>query len=310
MISKNTAIIIGAGALSGLMYASLKTAHPFSLIFVFFSLLPLFAVGLAYGANSVLIAVAAGVVMNAVLGGPLHLFFGVPGYLLLDGVPAVVLVRQALLSRQEGGAAVWYPPGHLLTWLVGFAAVYFLASALVLSGSPGGLANVIEAALQAWMERAESTEMAAEAAETIEFLAGRVPAAAAIAWVVSVVVNMALAQAILVRRRRNLRPSPGFSTLQLPPMLMFPFVAALALGFVPGMIGFIGQTLAVIISIPYFLVGFAVFHTVSRPWPMRELILVGVYVLTIVVGWIAIAFTALGFIEHWLHLRQRFAGYT
>jgi hypothetical protein len=91
---------------------------------------------------------------------------------------------------------------------------------------------------------------------------------------------------------------------------MVPFVAALGLAFVPGMLGFVGQTLAVIISIPYFLVGFAVFHIVSKPWPMRELILVGVYILTIVVGWFAIAFTTLGFVEHWLKLRQRFAGYT
>ncbi len=310
MISKNTALIIGAGALSGLMYASLKTAHPFSLIFVFFSLLPLFAVGFAHGLNAVLVAVPAGVVVNALLGEPFHLFFGVPGYLLLDGVPAAILVRQALLSRQEGGAAVWYPPGHLLTWLVGLAAVYFLAAALVLSGSPSGLAGLIEASLHAWMERTEGAELAADTSDMVEFLAGRVPAATAVTWVFSVVVNMALAQAILVRRKRNLRPSPVFSTLQLPPIVMFPFVAALALAFVSGTIGFVGQTLAVIISIPYFLVGFAVFHIVSRPWPMRELILVGVYVLTIVVGWFAIAFTTLGFIEHWLRLRQRFAGYT
>ncbi len=310
MISKNTAIILGAGVLSGVMYASLKTAHPFSLLFVFFSLLPLFTVGLAYGMNSVVFASVAGVVMSAVTGEPLHLLFGVPGYLLLNAVPAAVLVRQALQSRQEGGDTVWYPPGHLLTWLVGFAAVYFLAAALVASGTPGGLVGEIEASLRVWMEQAENAELAAESSETIEFLAGRLPAAAAIAWVFSVVVNMALGQAIVVRRQRNLRPSPAFSTLQLPSVVMVPFVAALGLAFVPGVLGFVGQTLAVIISIPYFLVGFAVFHIVSRSWPMRELILVGVYILTIVVGWVAVGFTTLGFVEHWLKLRQRFAGYT
>ena len=141
MISKNTALIIGAGALSGLMYASLTTGHPFSLIFVFFSLLPLFVVGLAFGLTSVLAAIAAGIVVSAAVGGPFRIFFGAPGYLLLGAVPAGVLVRQALQSRQEGGVAVWYPPGRLLTWLVGFAGVYFVAAALVFWGSPGGLAG-------------------------------------------------------------------------------------------------------------------------------------------------------------------------
>ena len=133
---------------------------------------------------------------------------------------------------------------------------------------------------------------------------------AAIAWVFSLIICMALAQAILVRRRRNLRPSPVFSTLEVPWIVMFPFVATLALAFAPGSLGFISQTLAVIIAIPYFLVGLAVFHTVSRPWPMRELILGVVYALTIAVFWFRVVFVLLGFVERWLKLRQRFAGYT
>ena len=310
MISKDTAIVIGAGALSGIMYASLKTGHPILLLLVFFSLLPLFTVGLAYGVNSLLVAVVAGTVVNAALGDPVHLFRGVPGYLLLIAAPAVVVVRQALLSRQHEGDAAWYPAGHLVSWIVGFAAVYFLVAALATSGSPGGLAGAIEDPLRALMEREEDAELAAETSETVEFMAGGLPAVAAIVWVFGVIINMALAQAILVRRRRNLRPSPVFSALEVPWIVMFPFVATLALAFVPGTLGFIGQTLAVIIAIPYFLVGLAVFHTVSRPWPMRELILGLVYVLTIAVFWFRVAFIMLGFVERWLKLRQRFAGYT
>lgn len=310
MISKHTAIVIGAGALSGIMYASLKTAHPILLLLVFFSLLPLFAAGLAYGVNSLLVAVLAGTVVNAALGEPVHLFRGAPGYLLLIAAPAVVLVRQALLSRHHEGSTTWYPAGHLVSWIVGFAAVYFLVAALVTSGSPGGLEGAIEDSLRAWTERAEDAELAAETSETVEFMAGGLPAAAAITWVFGVIINMALAQAILVRRRRNLRPSAAFSTLEVPWIVMFPFLATLALAFVPGTLGFIGQTLAVIIAIPYFLVGLAVFHVVSRPWPMRELILGVVYLLTIAVFWFRVAFIMLGFIERWLKLRQRFAGYT
>ena len=312
MIPKGTAIVIviGAGALSGLMYASLTAGNIFSLVFVFFAPLPLFAAGLAFGLTSAIVAIAAGVALSAVVGGPFDIPFGAPGYVLFEGVPAAVLVRQALLSRQEGGAAQWYPPGHLLTWLVGLAAVYFVVAALALSGSPGGLVGAIEAALGSWMEGAQETELAADAAEMIEFMAGRLPAAVAMVWVFSVAVNMALAQAILVRRRRNRRPSPAFSSIEVPVVVMFPFVATLALAFVPGTLGFIGLTLAVIISIPYFLVGLAVLHTVSRPWPMREIILGAVYILTIVVFWLLIVLTTLGFVERWLRLRRRFPGHT
>ncbi len=310
MISKDTAIVIGAGALSGLMYASPTMGHTFSLIFVFFAPLPLFAAGLGFGVTSAIVAIVAGIVSSAVVGGPFDIPFGAPGYVVVEGVPAAVLVRQALLSRQEGGAAVWYPPGHLLTWLVGLAAVYFLVAALALSATSGGLVGALEASLASWMERAQETGLAADAAEMIEFMAGRLPAAAAIGWVFCVSVNMALAQAILVRRRRNRRPSPVFSTIDVPFVVMFPFVATLALAFVPGTLGFIGLTLAVIISIPYFLVGLAVLHTASRSWPMREIILGGVYILTIVVFWFLVALTTLGFVEHWLRLRRRFPGHT
>ena len=130
------------------------------------------------------------------------------------------------------------------------------------------------------------------------------------AWVFGVIINMALAQAIVVRRGRNLRPSPVYSAIEVPWAVTFPFVATLGLSFVPGTLGFVGETLAAIIAIPYFFVGLAVFHAVSRPWPMRELILGVVYVLTIAVFWLRVAFVLLGFAERWLKLRHRFAGYT
>ena len=292
------------------MYASPTSGNTFSLIFVFFAPLPLFAAGLGLGLTSTLAAIAAGVVASAVVGGPFDIPFGAPGYALAEGVPAALLVRQALLSRQEGGTTSWYPPGHLLTWLTGLAAAYILLATLALAGSPGGLVGAIEAALGSFVERAQETELAVDATEMIEFMADRLPAAAAIGWVFCVAVNMALAQAILVRRNRNRRPSTAFSTIEVPTVVLFPFVAALALSFVPGTLGFLGLTLAVILSIPYFLVGLAVLHTVSRPWPMRELILGAVYVLTIVVFWFLIALAALGFVERWLRLRRRFPGHT
>lgn len=310
MISKDTAVLIGAGALSGLMYASPAMGHTFSLIFAFFAPLPLFASGLAFGPASAIVAIVAGIVSSAVVGGPFDIPFGAPGYIVVVGVPGALLVRQALLSRQQDGAAMWYPPGHLLTWLVGLAAVYFLVAALALSATPGGLVGALEAWLGSWMEGVQETELAADAVEMIAFMAGRLPAAAAIVWVFCICVNMALAQAILVRRARNRRPSPVFSTLEIPFVVMFPFVATLALAFLPGTLGFIGVTLAVIISIPYFLVGLAVLHTASRSWPMREIILGGVYILTIVVFWFLVGLTTLGFAEHWLRLRRRFAGHT
>ena len=74
MIPKGTAIVIviviGAGALSGLMYASLTAGNIFSLVFVFFAPLPLFAAGLAFGLTSAIVAIAAGVALSAVVGGP------------------------------------------------------------------------------------------------------------------------------------------------------------------------------------------------------------------------------------------------
>ena len=85
-----------------------------------FTQLPLFLAGLSLGMTGSIAAtaVAAGVLLIA------GASIGIPLLLVLYAAPTIILTRQALLSRPDGqGGQEWYPPGLLLLWATGMAAV-------------------------------------------------------------------------------------------------------------------------------------------------------------------------------------------
>ena len=77
-------------------------------------------------------------------------------------------------------------------------------------------------------------------------------------------------------------------------------------------LGFVGKTLTIIFAAPYFLQGLAVIHELTRGWSARRFALAAFYILLLfVMGWLSFAtLAALGFVEQWTKLRQRFAAPT
>ena len=131
------------------------------------------------------------------------------------------------------------------------------------------------------------------------------PAMAANSWLVMMMVNGVLAQAVLARAGRALRPSVAFADFELPMAVLYLFGGALALSFVPEPVGPLGTAAVMVISFAYLVLGLAVIHALVRRLAARQLILFGIYLLLIVMSGLAILVALLGLVEQGLGVRKR-----
>jgi hypothetical protein len=296
---------LAAGALSGLMVAMINFAGPIAMPFVIVAPLPTFVVALSKGLAPGLYALGAATLVTAVA---VNLDLALK-YAVVFAAPQAWLIRQALLKRETPKGPEWYPPGLLIAWLVAIAAAYVAAATLAYAGSEGGLAGAMRhdveqvlklmAAVHGWPSREQDIEVLAPA------LASIMPALLANLWLLMMVANGAMAQA-LVARGRNLRPSTPFAELETPAVLIYALGAALVLSLLPGELGFLGRTLITIIMAAYFVFGLAVLHWIARRITARRAFLFTVYFLIVLLQWLAIAVLILGLSEQVFGLRKRF----
>jgi hypothetical protein len=296
----------GAGVASVLLYVSLLTGTIAAYILAYLAQLPLFLIGLWVGTGGVLIAGLTATVIAATFGG---LMFATT-YLIANAMPVLFMTRQALLSRGDGrGGIEWYPSGLLVAWLAGLVAAAFVTLTLALTPISGGFEGMLRQLIERGLRelgRYDPTGMPIEHAAymIVQFFPGVVAAS----WLVMVAINGSLAQGLLVRFGRNRRPSPDLAALELPGWL--PGAAAICgIGaMMPGLAGFVGRNLILIIGATFAFAGLAVIHAFARRWGNRLLWLTAVYVFIFLFGWPLLFVALLGAIEPWANLRKRFSG--
>jgi len=292
-----------AGLISSSLFLALSSGMPGMVLLAYFIQLPLLFVGLSLGLAASVIAAGSAILVCSLIAGVVAAAL----FALVQAVPAVMVIRQALLSRQQDGKVEWYPPGLVLAQLATFAALCITASYLVLLGHPGGLQGMLSDFIGATLAELGGAE--AEAAPSPEL--GRwmflFPGLMAASWLVMVVVNGVLAQALAVRLGWNRRPSPALSELELPGWL-WPAIGVAALLAVLGDdgLGFLGRSLLIVLVVPYMFLGLAVIHAFARRWSHRRLALAVFYGGIMLLGWPLLAILLLGFVEDWAHVRQRF----
>ncbi len=303
-MSRYWLLAFGGGAASVLIY-SLTASGSFSgLLLAYFAALPLYLVGFSLG-------LAAG----ATAGATATIGMLYPGdltwsaaFFLATALPTVVLIRQALLSRQDTqGSVVWYPAGLLVVTISVLGAGVYTLAALWLAAQPEGF----EGTARLYVENMASTMTAPDAAESREYLVKTLtpilPGFIAASWFVMTVINAVLAQALLVRFERNIRPSPDIVSMEFPNWFPIATAAAALVGLLlPGAFGYYGVNLAIILIVPFFFMGLAVVHTLCRQKQAGPLLLATFYGMLIIFGWLVIIVAALGLIEQWIGLRRRF----
>ena len=228
-------------------------------------------------------------------------------FVIAFALPSLLMVRQALLSRQDQqGGLVWYPPGMILAQLTVLAVLIMGLAFFAFSGQPGGLLGVIEIMLTGAFEQlSEAAGQPMPTAEALKSSVVFVPAVVACSWLVMAAVNGVVAQAIAARAGWNRRPSPQLAELELP-FWLWPLMGMAAfLAFLGSTgIGLFGRSALIVLIVPFGFLGLAVIHKFANRWSYRQLGLAAVYVGIIVFNWPILAVVVLGLVEDWAHLRR------
>ena len=301
-MSQAIGLAVLAGLISSTLFLALSSGLPGTVLLAYFVQLPLLFVGLSLGLAASMIAATGGVLICGLIAG----LIAAALFALVQAVPAVVVVRQALLSRRQGGKLVWYPPGLVLAQLTALAACGIAAAFVVLLGHPGGLQGVLSEFIGSALAELGAIEAGIDANPELERWMFLFPGLMAASWLVMVVLNAVLAQALAVRLGWNRRPSAALSELELPGWLWPAIGVAALLAVIGGGPGFLGRALLIVLVVPYVFLGLAVVHALARRWPHRRLALAVFYGTVMLLGWPVLAVLLLGFVEDWAHVRQRY----
>jgi hypothetical protein len=306
----------GAGVMSALMFMTPVLNLAFGMLVGPFSSLPLFLVGLWGGVRVLMVAGIVGAVIPGILLQkllPEMLYYLPLGYAATVLLPAGVMARQALLHRTASdGSTEWYPAGRLLAMLAALISGLYLVASLAFMGVEGGfvgqVAQMVTPFIQSFID---SGQAELDPLITIEELAAgyafKIVTLTPAGLALGISVCMFIAQGLLTRLGKNLRPSFDLIALELPIWPIFAFGASAALGiFAPAELKAIGTGCAVAFAVPFFFLGLAVIHAFARRFPGGILLLILVYgLLLFLTTWIGPILALVGFLERWLKLRRR-----
>lgn len=288
-------LAIAGGLSAALLVAVVLSGLGF--LFLFLPTLPLFWIGLSEGARQSLAAGAVAGLALALVAGPSSglLFF------LTLALPVSYISRYALAVSAQG----WFPLGHVFTRLAGYGGLFLAVMALFYAGRGAGL----EQALGGYVSQAIA-DSPPEYAEVLAPLAG--PLAFLVLpvgiwmWVLLLYAHGWIAHRLLVKKGRATRPDFGIAVFEMPGWTLF-FLAVSALAAVigsPGM-AFIGKAVLMSLMLPYFLLGIARLHEISRPWPNRRFFLFFVYLLLLTQLWPVLLVALAGLFYHIKRLSAR-----
>lgn len=304
-MQKNIIIALGGGGLSAAASMAFLTGTPGALLFAYLAALPIFLIAFSMGPIAATTAGLGGFIFAGLLGGAISAAV----YGMVHALPAWLVSRQSLLqTTTPDGTTAWYPVGTILGSLSLFCAGFMGGAGLFLMGSVDTLHGLIGGYLHEAFAFMAPAMTAVELQGVVDMLVSIFPGAMGASWVLMLVVNALLAQSILVRLGKNLRPSPSLADMTLPQWLAWPMVGMAAIGLLAsGDIRYIAQNTSIVLAVPYFFLGIAVVHWAVRRLSFATPLLVGFYLILFMSGWALLLVAALGMAEQWTGLRNRFS---
>jgi hypothetical protein len=272
-----------------------------------FAPLPLFLVGFMAGARSVVLAGAAASVTLLFVGGIETAAF----YAGTTLIPAWIIVYHGLSHRFASGATDWYSTGEIVCRLTALIAIFIVVVSLAVSGVQGGIENSISSFVETIITQIVKMMALDLNGEGVDVLVDRMamlfPAVTTLSWLIMMVVNATLAQALLVKWGKALRPSPRYRSIEMPEWAYWAIVGAATLKLIGSDdVEYIAQNLVVILGAPFFLVGLAVAHSLAPRLKMPGLGLGLLYASFLILTWAPVVVAAVGFAEQWVRLRDRY----
>jgi hypothetical protein len=298
------ALVAGLG--SAVLYAAALDGSMVGIVLAYTAMLPLFLIGLSFGNRAIVVAATAASIAIVLFGGIVPgLIFGVS-----HGLPTCAVTILALHNRKwTDGNLYWYPAGRLLMalslWSGALIAIVGFAFWLFASGFADGVEQFLQAMAQTFAQAGNVT-VNSSAFEQVTIV---LPGVVALSWMLMATVNGLLAQTVLRRLGKNLRPSLRLAEVKISGPWIGTFVVSVLGGLlIPGDVGFSATNIAIVMAYPLFLQGLSVIHSVIHHWGGGPLAVGLFYALLIFMGWLALAVVALGLAEPVVRLRTRIAG--
>jgi len=305
-------ISLGAGATSALLFASIASGTTLSFLLANFAQLPIMiaAVGWTHLAGlAALLIASAGLAVT--LGSAIAFVF-----FISIGLPAWWIGYLALLARAGAdGATEWYPVGRIVVWTAILSAAVTLASmlryGLDLEAMQAGLRRELEHALRFLTGAAGDAPLllpgVREPERLLDLLTLLVPPMKAAALTATSLVNLWLAGRIVQTSGRLRRPWPAIAAMAFPSFAPAALAVAVALTFLPDLLGLAGGMFAASMLFAYALLGFAVLHAVTAGITGRRVMLTGLYLSVVLFGWPLLLVSGVGLVETLASLRARVA---
>ena len=299
-------IALAGGCASALMFASIASGALISLLLLYLAPLPLMVIALGWGPLSATIASAtASFALAAIFGIP----YGI-GYVIGVALPAWWLAHLALLGRSvtssgngaEAPHLEWYPVGHILVWIAGFASLTTFCMLLLL----GTDAATIVGAMKHDVQRVLEIRGLTANEQVLDTLVTIMPACAVIGIIVTLMINLWLAGKVTAMSGRLRRPWPDLKAATLPNAALAALCIAAACTLTGGLLAILAEIVASALMMAYGFAGFAVLHTLTLASKSRALWLGSVYAVVVLFVWPVIGIVVLGLADAVFGFRQRY----
>jgi len=306
-----------AGIASSILYISGTLGTPLSLLLYFLAPLPLLITGLGWGATSAAVGAIAGVIVATGIAG----ISGGLIYFASIGLIPIILSYCALMSREAETddqtspntpqSRDWYPLGHLLIWIAGFATALSVMFILVVIPSTPEMKASLEVLFRAVID--QNLELKARlggenaAAQMVQIFIALLPVTLAGYTFTTTTANLWLASKIITASGRAIRPAFDLNEIEYPRILPLVLAGTLALTFVPGIVHVIALAATASLTLAFMFLGLLVIHAIVPTSPARPVFLGAFYVTVfILLKYAYLALALVGIMEAIFGIRARF----
>ena len=262
----------------------------------YFSPFPFFLLGLHFGLRPLYGAVVIATLLVCLIGG----FFMGGEFFIFSGLGPAILINRALLNRKTTSKKrIWYPASFLLRDLtIGSGLVMVVGLGVYLYFTHGGDTQDFVTIL---LKNLDPQNQMREAEPLLRTILPLLPGFFALSWAVMMLINGTLAQMLLVRLQRNLRPSPTLKALEAPKMLLILLGISLLLSLIGmGPLDILGKNTAFVLAFPFFLIGLGLVHVWFHKTSYATLGLTLFYFLLLLLVWPALFVILLGILKPWI----------
>jgi hypothetical protein len=284
----STASGIGAGAVAACLL-SFAVAHAGSpiILLAYLASVPLVMAGLSGGIIAGALAATVGSLgLLAFEPASFALYFFIAHALPILGF--IILAMSARVLRD--GSLVWCNEGALLTGLVAYPCVIFLAVFAFSMGHDGGLLamttdtlnGVSDQILTLLKDKGEklSPEMIVQLQHYLTVVARVVPALLMCGWLFSTIGSIVVGQSILVQKKWHVRPAFALENIHVPNWVIYAAaVAGIAANLAPAPYDYAALNVALMTGMPFFFAGLAVVHAWAARGRAPTATLIGFYLI-------------------------------